>query len=195
AARSGAGAVVNLAGENIAQRWTGKARRAIRDSRELGTRNLVVGLRGADPRPEALVSASAVGYYGSRGGERVDESTPPGTDFLAEVCVAWEREAEAARAIGFRVAVLRTGVVLAAAGGALAKMLLPFRLGLGGPVAGGNQYLPWIHIDDLVGLYLAALDDDRFSRPVNACAPEPVTNHDFSKALGRALGRPAVLPV
>jgi uncharacterized protein (TIGR01777 family) len=142
-----------------------------------------------------LVSASAVGYYGSRGDERLDESAAPGDDFLAQVCIGWEREAQAATDRGIRVVNVRTGVVLAKSGGALAKMLLPFRLGIGGPVAGGRQYMPWIHIDDLVGIYVAALDNETWSGPVNASAPEPVTNAAFSKALGRALHRPAVAPV
>jgi uncharacterized protein (TIGR01777 family) len=193
-ALSGRDAVVHLLGENVAQRWTAGARRAIRESRELGTRNLVSGLAAAESRP-ALVSASAVGYYGPHGEERVTEATPPGSDFLAQVCVAWEREADAATALGARVVRLRTGVVLDRRGGALAKMLPPFRLGLGGPVAGGSQYMPWIHVDDLVGLYLRALDDPSWSGAYNASAPEPVTNREFSKALGRALGRPAVAPV
>jgi hypothetical protein len=194
-ALAGADAVVHLAGEPVAQRWTKGARERVRDSREAGTRGLVAASAAADPRPGVLVSASAVGYYGAHGDEQLDESAGPGGDFLAQVCVAWEREANAAAAQGVRVVVVRTGVVLAKSGGALAKMLLPFRLGIGGPVAGGRQYLPWIHIDDLVGIYLAAIDNGHWSGPVNATAPEPVTNAAFSKALGRALHRPAVLPV
>jgi uncharacterized protein (TIGR01777 family) len=194
-ALSGRDAVVHLAGENVAQRWSSEAKRRIRASRETGTRNLVAGLRAAEVRPSVLVCASAVGYYGPHGDEILDESAPAGADFLAEACVAWEREAGRAAELGVRVASLRTGVVLDRSGGALAKMLPPFRAGVGGPVAGGRQYLPWIHAADLVGLYLAAVDDDRYSGPINACAPEPVTNARFSKALGRALHRPAVLPV
>jgi uncharacterized protein (TIGR01777 family) len=194
-ALAGRDAVVHLLGENVAQRWTDRAREAIRASREQGTRNLLAGLRAAQPRPAALVSASAVGYYGPRGDEVVDEQTPPGGDFLAGVCVAWEHEADAAQALGMRVVKLRTGVVLDHDGGALAKMLPPFRLGVGGPVAGGDQYLPWIHVDDVVGLYLRALDDPSWSGAYNASTPEPVTNRTFSKALGRALHRPAVAPV
>jgi uncharacterized protein len=194
-ALAGRDAVVHLAGENVAQRWSAAAKRRIRESRELGTRNLVAGLRAADPRPSVLVCASAVGYYGPHGDEILDESAPAGADFLAEACVAWEREAARAAELGLRVASLRTGVVLDRSGGALAKMLPPFRAGVGGPVAGGRQYLPWIHAADLVGLYLAAIDDERYSGPINACAPEPVTNARFSKALGHALHRPAVLPV
>ena len=195
AALSGADAVVHLAGETVAQRWTAAAKRAIRETRTTGVANLVAGLRAAERRPGVLVSASAVGYYGARGDERLTEDAAPGSDFLAEICVAWEREANAARELGLRVATLRTGVVLDGATGALAKMLPPFRAGLGGPVAGGEQYLPWIHADDLTGLYLAALDDERYDGAVNASAPEPVTNRAFSKALGRALHRPAVVPV
>jgi uncharacterized protein (TIGR01777 family) len=188
-------AVVHLAGENVAQRWSEDARRRIVESRERGTRHLVAGIEAADPRPAALISSSAVGYYGPHGDERLDEDTPPGEDFLAGVCVAWEREAQAAEALGLRVVRVRTGVLLDAGGGALSKMLLPFRLGAGGPVAGGGQYMAWIHIDDVVGIYLAALDGREWSGAVNASAPEPVTNKQFSKALGRALHRPAVVPI
>jgi len=195
AALAGRDGVVHLAGENVAQRWSAEAKRRIRESREAGTRNLVAGIAAADPRPRVLVSASAVGLYGPRGDERVPESTPAGHDFLAEVCVAWEREAQAAAAHGLRVVLVRTGVVLDAEGGALAKMLPFFKLGIGGPVAGGRQYLPWIHADDVAGIYLTALDGDDWDGAVNATAPEPVTNRDFSRALGRALHRPAFAPV
>ena len=191
----GRDAVVHLAGEDVAQRWTDDAKQRIRRSRETGTRNLVEGLRAADPRPRALVASSAVGYYGAHGDERLDESTAPGSDFLAEVCVAWEHEAERAEELDLRVVRIRTGVVLDRQGGALSKMLPFFRLGVGGPVAGGEQYLPWIHVDDIVGLYLAALDGDDWTGPVNGTAPEPVTNQAFSRALGRALHRPALAPV
>jgi hypothetical protein len=196
AALAGRDAVVHLAGEDVAQRWTDEAKREIRESREAGTRDLVAGIAAAEPRPPVLVSASASGYYGPRGDEAVDESDPPGDDFLARVVVAWEREARRAEEHGVRVTCLRQGVVLDRHGGALGKMLLPFRLGIGGPVAGGRQYMPWIHRDDVVGLYLAAIDGgDAWAGPVNASAPTPVTNREFSKALGRALHRPAVLPV
>jgi len=194
-ALSGRDAVVHLAGEPVSRRWTDDARRRIADSREVGTRNLVAGLRAAEPRPAALVSASGVGYYGARGDEVITEEEPAGDDFLARVCVAWEREAGAAADLGLRVATVRTGVVLDRAGGALAKMLPFFSAGIGGPVAGGRQYLPWIAIDDLVSLYLAALDGDAWSGPFNGAAPEPVTNAEFSKRLGRALRRPAFAPV
>jgi uncharacterized protein (TIGR01777 family) len=193
-ALQGRDAVVHLAGESISQRWSDDAKVQIRRSRELGTLNLVMGLGAADPRPGVLVSSSAVGYYGDRGDEELDEESSPGTGFLPEICVAWEREAHAARDLGLRVVTPRTGVVLDKDGGALAKMLPFFRLGAGGPVAGGRQWLAWIHADDIVALYLAALDDRRFDGPVNATA-EPVRNKDFSRALGRALHRPAVAPV
>jgi uncharacterized protein len=195
AALAGRDGVLHLAGEDVAQRWTDDAKRRLRTSRELGTRNLVAGIAAADPRPGVLVSSSAVGYYGPRGDETVTEADPPGDDFLAGICVAWEREAEAAEALGLRVVRVRTGVVLDRGGGALAKMLPFFRLGVGGPVAGGRQRLPWIHVDDLVGIYLAALDDAAWSGAVNGTAPDPPTNKDFSRALGRALHRPAFAPV
>jgi uncharacterized protein len=189
-------AVVHLAGEPVAQRWSDDAKRRIRESRETGTRNLVAGLRAAGTEaPRTLVASSAVGYYGKHGDERVPESAAAGSDFLADVCVAWERESSAAAELGVRVVLIRTGVVLDKNGGALEKMLPPFKLGVGGPVAGGHQYLPWIHVDDLVSLYLKALDDPSWSGPYNGAAPEPVTNAAFSKALGRALHRPAFAPV
>jgi hypothetical protein len=196
AALAGRDVVVHLAGENVAQRWTDEAKRKIRESREAGTRNLVAGLRAvADAeRPGALVSSSAVGYYGKHGDELVDEDTPAGDDFLAEVCQVWEREADAARELGLRVVKVRTGVVLDKDGGALATMLPFFKAGVGGPVAGGGQWLPWIHAEDLVDLYLAAIDGD-WSGPVNGTAPEPVTNKDFGRTLGKVLRRPAFAPV
>jgi uncharacterized protein (TIGR01777 family) len=194
-ALEGRDGVVHLAGEDVAQRWTAAAKRRIRDSRVVGTRNLVAGLRAVADRPRVLVSASASGYYGPHDDEEVDESAPPGEDFLAQVCVDWEREAGAAEELDMRVARIRSGVVLDRQGGALAKMLPPFRLGAGGPVAGGRQFMPWIHADDEVGILLAALDGDGWSGPVNASAPHPVTNREFSQALGRALHRPAVAPV
>ena len=194
-ALSGRDAVVHLAGENVAQRWTSKAREAIRESRVKGTRHLVEGLRNSQPRPRALVSGSAIGYYGQRGEEPLDEDASPGDDFLASVCADWELEAQKASELGVRVVQVRTGVVLDRNGGALAKMLPAFRLGVGGPVAGGRQYMSWIHRDDLVGMILAAIADERWTGPINATAPEPVSNRDFSRALGSALGRPSLLPV
>jgi uncharacterized protein (TIGR01777 family) len=188
--------VVHLLGEPVAQRWTESAKREIRDSRVLATRNLIAGLRAAGPRLRALVSQSAAGFYGPHGDEVVDESTPAGSDFLAGVVVAWETEARAgADELGLRVVLARTGVVLSPSGGALEKMLTPFKLGVGGPVAGGRQYMPWVHLNDVVGALLFTLDAEAASGPVNVTAPVPVTNKDFSKALGRALKRPAFMPV
>lgn len=194
-ALAGADAVVHLAGENIAQRWSDDARERIRTSRVTGTANLLAGIEAADPRPRVLVAANAVGYYGNRGDDLLTEDAEPGEDWLAQVCVEWEAAAMAAAALGLRVSVLRTGVVLERSGGALAKMLPPFQAGVGGPVAGGRQYISWIHVDDLVTFYLAALDDERIAGAVNAVAPEAVRNAVFSKALGRALHRPAFAPV
>lgn len=194
-ALAGRDAVVHLAGEPVDQRWSADSKRRIDASRETGTRNLVEGLRAAEPRPGVLVSASAVGYYGPHGDELVDESTPPSHDFLGEVVQHWEAQARAAEELGMRVVLMRTGIVLDGDGGALKTMLVPFRLGVGGPIAGGHHYIPWIHASDVAGMYLAALDDESWSGPINVTAPEPVTNMAFSKALGRALHRPAVTPV
>jgi uncharacterized protein len=195
AALSGRDGVIHLLGEPIAQRWSDEAKREIRDSRVLGTRNLVRGLAEAEPRPRVLVSQSAEGIY-RRGTAPTDESGPaaPGT-FLSDVVADWEREAVEARELGLRVVLARTGVVLSPEGGALATMLPFFRAGLGGPVAGGRQYVPWIHLDDAVGALLFCLDTEAADGPVNVTAPEPVTNRTLSKALGRVLRRPAVLPV
>jgi uncharacterized protein (TIGR01777 family) len=187
--------VVHLAGEPIAQRWTHDSKERIRSSREHGTARLVEGLKQSEPRPGVLVAASAVGYYGARGDERLNEDAPPGTGFLAGVCEAWEHAATAAGRFGMRVVNLRTGVLLDRADGALARMLPPFRLGLGGPVGDGNQYISWIAPEDLVSLYLAALDNPDWTGPVNATAPEPVTNREFARALGRTIHRPALLPI
>jgi uncharacterized protein (TIGR01777 family) len=194
AALAGRDAVVHLAGEDVGQRWSAETKEKILGSRERGTRNLVRGIAAAEPRPTVLVCASAAGFYGARGDEPVDEWQPPGNDWLAGVCVRWENQADAAKD-GTRVVRVRTGIVLDAEGGALARMLPPFKAGLGGPIGGGKQYMPWIHRDDLVGIYLAAIDDQRFEGPINASAPNPVTNKEFSQALGSALHRPAVAPV
>ena len=193
----GRDAVINLLGENIDQRWSDDAKAEIRDSRVLGTRNVVAGLRALPEgeRPRVLVSQSGVGYYGARGDERVTEDEPAGEDFLARVCAEWEAEALAASADGVRVVVPRTGVVLSPSGGALARMLPFYKAGLGGPIAGGRQYMPWIHQDDLPGVVLFALDTPALSGPVNLTAPEPVTNKEFARTLGRVLHRPAVAPV
>ena len=195
AALAGRDAVVHLLGEPIAQRWTNAAKREIRDSRVLGTENLVRGLAAAEPRPRTLVSQSAEGIY-PRGPDPVDEDAEPARgEFLADVVLAWEGEAAKAGELGMRVVTARTGVVLSRQGGALAKMLPFFKTGVGGPVAGGEQFVPWIHLDDAVGALLFCLDREDVHGPVNVTAPRPVTNRELSKALGRALGRPASLPV
>jgi uncharacterized protein len=192
----GADAVVNLLGEPVAQRWSETAKHRIRDSRVRSTRMLVDALMSlpSDGRPRALVSQSATGYYGSRGDAALDEGASPGDDFLATVTVDWEGEAAKAGP-SIRVICTRTGVVLSPSGGALAKMLPFFKLGIGGPVAGGRQYVPWIHLDDVVGGLTHCLDHEDAVGPVNLTAPNPVTNAELSRSLGRALGRPAVLPV
>lgn len=187
--------VMHLLGEPIAQRWSAEAKREIRDSRVLATRNLVAAIRRLEERPAALVSQSASGIYGARGDEPLEESAPAGADFLAGVVVAWEAEALRAEHLGLRVVLTRTGVVLSESGGALEKMLPPFKLGVGGPVAGGRQYVPWIHTDDVVGGLLFCLDEPGARGPVNLTAPGPVTNKELSKSLGRVLGRPALAPV
>jgi uncharacterized protein (TIGR01777 family) len=196
-ALAGADAVVNLLGEPISQRWSAEVKRRIRDSRVEGTRNLVVAIRtvAESERPGVLISQSATGYYGPRGEEPLDEDAAPGGDFLAEVVRAWESAALAAAELGLRVVLTRTGVVLSSSGGALEKMLPPFKAGVGGPIGGGRQYLPWVHVADVVGAILFALDRDEASGPVNVTAPEPVTNAAFSRALGTTLHRPAFAPV
>ncbi|HET6548974.1 MAG TPA: TIGR01777 family oxidoreductase [Solirubrobacter sp.] len=192
----GAGAVVHLLGARIDQRWTPSAKRAIRDSRVETTRRLVDALRALPDgeRPAVLVSQSATGYYGPSDERPLAEDAPPGDDFLAGFVQAWEAEALRA-APALRVAVTRTGVVLSPDGGALGRMLPFFRLGVGGPVAGGRQYLPWVHLDDVVAALLRCVDDERVSGPINVTAPQATTNREFSRALGRVLHRPAVLPV
>jgi len=190
--------VVHLLGEEIAQRWSDGVKREIRDSRVLATRNLVAALGELAPeeRPRVLVSQSGAGWYGHRGDERLDESTPqPGDDFLAQLTVDWEAEARKAEELGVRVVVTRTGVVLSESGGALEKMLPFFKAGIGGPVAGGRQYVPWVHLDDVVGAIIFALEHEGARGPVNVTAPEPVTNGELSKMLGRVLRRPAFAPV
>ena len=194
AALDGADAVVNLSGEGIADaRWTSARKAALRSSRLLSTRSLVTAIRGLST-PPALLNASGVGYYGDRGAELVTEEAPAGHDFLAELCVEWEAEAECAAA-HTRVAVLRNGVVLHPADGALKKMLLPFRLGAGGPLGSGAQYLPWIHLADWVELITWLLQQPGARGAFNVTAPSPATNADFTRALGRAVNRPAFIPV
>jgi uncharacterized protein (TIGR01777 family) len=188
-------AVIHLAGDPVAEgRWTAAKKERIRESRVAGTRNLVATLRAIGNRPKVLVSASAVGIYGDRGDEQLDENSPPASDFLAEVCKAWEHEALEAAHLGMRVATVRVGIVLGEKGGALGKMLLPFSLGLGSPLGSGNQYMPWIHIDDLVGIFLHAARHEHVKGPLNGVAPNPVTNREFTQTLGRALGRWTFMP-
>jgi uncharacterized protein (TIGR01777 family) len=192
---TGVDGVINLVGEEIAQRLTPEAKRRILQSRERATKNLVDGLIAAPVRPGVLVSQSATGYYGDHGEAIVDESTPAGSDFLADVCVRWEAAAQPATIADIRLAITRTGLVLDPEGGLLKQLLLPFKLGVGGPLAGGGWYMPWIHRDDEVGLLLWALDTEAATGIFNLAAPNPVTNREFSKALGRALRRPSFTPV
>lgn len=188
-------AVLHLAGESVAEgRWTAAQKARIRDSRVIGTRHLVAGIAAAARKPAVLVSASAVGYYGDRGDEELVESAAPADDFLGRVCVEWEREALAAEASGVRVVTARTGIVLGAGGGALGKMLTPFRLGLGGPLGSGRQWMPWIHVADLARLYVHAAEQAAIRGPMNSVAPNPVRNSEFTRALGRQLHRPAFMP-
>ena len=195
AALEGVDAVVHLAGEPVAQRWTTLAKRLIRESRVLGTRHLVQALSSLSKPPAVLVAASAVGYYGSRGEEVLTEDAPPGAGFLPETCVEWEQASESAAGLGIRVVRLRIGVVLGRDGGALQQMLTPFRLGVGGPLAGGRQWMSWIHLEDLIGLIRFALERDSLAGPVNATAPNPVRNAEFTRALAGVLHRPAFVPV
>jgi uncharacterized protein len=195
AAFEGVDGVVNLVGEKINQRWTDEAKQRIMETRRNGTHNLAQAIASLEQRPRVLVNQSAVGYYGDRGAEVVDETVGPGSSFDSEVVAAWEKAAGEAESTGIRLVILRTGQVLDANGGLLGELLTPFKLGVGGPIAGGSQYFSWIHIEDEVALILWALDSEKVSGILNATSPNPATNHDFSKALGRALGRPAVTPV
>jgi len=194
AALGGVEGIVHLAGETVAGRWTEAKKRRIRDSRVLGTRALAAAAAAADPRPRVMVCASAIGYYGDRGDERLTEDSPPGTGFLAEVVQEWEAAAEPARAAGIRVVHLRFGIVQSAAGGALRTQLPLFRLGLGGRVGGGRQYVSWVAIGDVVRAIEHALGSERLSGPANVTAPDPVTNAEYARTLGRVLNRPALLP-
>lgn len=189
-----ADAVVHLAGEPIAQRWTEAAKQRIFESRVNGTRRLVNALSAQSPRPRVLVSASAVGYYGSRGDQLLTETSPPGSDFLARVAVGWEEAAQLAESLGVRVVRLRLGMVLGH-GGALAKLIPPFRFCVGGRLGSGRQWMPWIHVDDAVNLILFALNYVVIRGAVNATSPHPVTNEEFTSRLAIALHRPAFLPV
>jgi hypothetical protein len=188
-------AVVNLAGEPLIGRWTTSRRQAITASRVQLTETLVHSMQYAEHQLGVLVSGSAVGYYGDRGDELLTEASAPSDDFLGTLCKDWESAAMRAESSGTRVVTLRTGIVLGREGGALAPLLFPFKLGVGGPIGSGRQYMPWIHLHDHVEMIAAAVGDDRFSGPVNVSAPAPVTNRDFARALGRALHRPAFLPL
>ena len=195
AALDGIDGVVNLIGEEINQRLTDEAKVRIRESRILGTRNLLQGIEASPTEPSVFVGQSAVGYYGDRGAQVVDEESGPGEGFAAEVPIDWEAAERQAEGIFDRVVIFRTGLVLSKNGGLLKQLLLPFKLGIGGPIAGGDQYMSWVHIEDVVGLFLWALDDHRVWGVINGTAPNPVTNRELSKALGRALHRPAFLPI
>ncbi|MGQ9487340.1 MAG: TIGR01777 family oxidoreductase [Armatimonadota bacterium] len=189
-------AVINLSGESVAaQRWTPEFKQKLVDSRVNSTRALVQGIRSAEPRPRVLVNASAVGIYGNRGEEELTESSSPGTGFLAELAIRWEQSADEARELGVRVVKLRIGIVLGEGGGALEKMLLPFRLFVGGPFGSGQQWFPWIHLDDVSGITLHALAHDTVDGAVNTVAPGIVRLGEFCKALGRVMKRPSWLPV
>jgi uncharacterized protein len=191
----GVDGVVNLIGERIDQRWTEESKRRIVESRRTATHNLVQAIAGLERRPKVLVSQAAIGYYGDRGEAIVDESSEPGEGFDSEVVQDWEKAAHEVESSGVRLVVVRTGHVLDPRGGLLGRMLPPFKLGVGGPLAGGDQYMSWIHIDDEIGILLWALDNEKVSGTINATAPNPVTNRELSQALGRALGRPAFVPV
>ena len=193
---AGVTGAIHLAGDNVASgRWTEAKKASIRDSRVQGTTLLAGALAGLSPKPRVMVSASAIGYYGSRGDERLDERASAGEGFLASVCVDWEAAAEAARAAGIRVVNARIGVVLAADGGALAKMKTPFLLGVGGRIGDGTQYMSWITLDDVVSALIFALARDELSGPVNLVSPNPVTNAELTNTLGRVLKRPTLFPV
>ncbi|MBI2095560.1 MAG: TIGR01777 family protein [Candidatus Omnitrophica bacterium] len=192
----GAHAVINLAGAPIAEkRWTPRRKKELIQSRLGATRALVDAMAQAKDRPKVFLSASAVGYYGAHGDETLDEASPAGSGFLADLCREWERQALKARAHGVRVVLLRTGIVLSPRGGALAKMLPLFRLGLGGPMGSGRQWMSWIHIDDEVGGIHKALEDGSIQGPVNLTAPDPVSMGGFARTLGKTLHRPALFPV
>ena len=194
-ATSDVGSVVHLAGETIAGRWNSEKKRRIRDSRILSTRNLVESFTGVDTKPDVLVCASAIGYYGASGDDRFTEVSPAGTDFLAEVCQEWEAEAQKASDLGIRVVFVRIGLVLGLDGGLLTQVLPPFKMGVGGILGSGQQWMSWIHVDDVVGIVLHALANSEIRGPLNATAPTPVRNTEFTKTLGAVLRRPTLLPV
>lgn len=193
AALAGVDVVVHLAGESVAGRWTEKRKQRIQDSRVIGTRNLVKAFESPH-RPAALVSSSAIGYYGERGDDELTEEARPGHDFLATVCQKWESEALRAERLGARVVVVRTGIVLAPGGGALQAMLPPFKMGVGGPMGSGKQWWSWIHRDDLVAILQRAVEDEAMTGAYNGAAPEPLRQKEFGKVLGKVLHRPAFMP-
>jgi uncharacterized protein len=195
AAAVGADAVVNLAGASIAQgRWTGERKRVLRSSRVDSTRALVNALAKMAVRPRVLVSASAIGIYGDRGDEVLTEESRPGTDFLSEIAVAWEAEGEKAEALGIRVVRVRFGLILARHGGALPKMVRPFRMGVGGKIGSGQQWMSWISLEDVIGALRFALENSAVRGPINVVSPQPVRNGEFTTALAKALHRPALFP-
>lgn len=194
-ALAGIDAVVNLVGEEINQRLTDEAKRRIRESRVTAARNLLQGIEAAGVEPKVFVGQSAIGYYGDRGAAILDEESGPAEDWIARLVADWEAAEREAERVAERVVILRSAPVLSKDSGLIKQLRLPFKLGLGGPIAGGEQFLSWIHLDDEVGLILWALDSEEVKGVINASAPEPVTNREFSKALGRALHRPAVIPV
>lgn len=194
-AYEGVDAVINLMGENIGEKkWDEEQKKKIYDSRIIGTRMLIDGMKGLAHRPKAFISASAIGIYGARGEETLDESASVGSDFLAHVCKDWEAEANKAQELKMRVVLMRTGVVFGKGGGALKKMLPIFKLGLGGKLGDGKQYMSWIHVDDLASMYVQAVEDASMTGPFNAVSPYPITNAEFTKALGKRLKRPTILP-
>ena len=195
AAFENVGGVINLEGEKINQRWNDDSKRRIMESRRTGTRNLIAAIASLERKPKVLVNQSAIGFYGDRGEAMVDESAEPGEGYDAEVVREWEAAAREAEGVGVRLVIVRTGHVLDPRGGLLGELLTPFKLGVGGPIAGGRQYMSWVHIDDEVGILLWALDNDKVSGTINSTAPKPVTNREFSQAIGRALHRPASVPV
>lgn len=195
AAAAGAEAVVHLAGESIASgRWNDRRKEALRSSRVAATRKLVAGLGRMQQKPAVLVSASAIGYYGDRGDEELTEDSPPGRDFLAGLAVEWEAEAARAEAHGIRVVLVRFGIILSPRGGALGRMLLPFRMGVGGRLGSGKQWMSWVSLPEVTAIIRHAIESPAVRGPVNAVAPHPVRNAEFTRTLGRVLGRPTILP-
>ncbi|MBS1829882.1 MAG: TIGR01777 family oxidoreductase [Acidobacteria bacterium] len=188
-------AIIHLAGEPVAQRWTSAVKQRIRTSRVDGTEALLRAVAQLSVKPQAIIAASAIGYYGDRGEELLPETASPGAGFLPEICVAWEGASLQAQRLGLRTVLLRIGIVLGPDGGALAKMITPFRLGAGGKIGNGRQWMSWVHADDAVGLIIHALETPTLQGPLNVTAPNPVRNADFTHALGRALHRPTLIPV